>query len=283
MPIGPVAEGWQIAGSPSADLRWLPMKSEATALRPPRVGLVDLSRAPLAAGHHGVHALPAEIRAESTRLSDDGSWAVLDLAGYRQCVLPLALPLLDCIVVPRNSKGEMLDVQFVRGQPPLAWRAGAPALRWQAGRFVPTLIARNLSALAWDNTGLWRAEAADGRGVTLRREHSGAVALRLPAAPAEVGTIERLFPFPGQGWVFASNGRGSLVAWNRDAAAGWQAPFVLDAETLREARGPYSVRLADADRTLVVDGLPIALDAERLLRETMRLASGRSVDPATRR
>jgi hypothetical protein len=134
-----------------------------------------------------------------------------------------------------------------------------------------------------DDDGIWRAEAAnaaDAHGVTLRLEGDAASATRLPAAPPGTGPIEDLFLFVREGWLFAGNGRGSLIAWHHDPQAGWQPPFVLDADTLRDCSGPERVHLIDAGRVLDVDGQHIPLDAQRLLHAGRRLASGRGGAPA---
>jgi hypothetical protein len=276
--LGAPDEGWLLFDAArSDDLRWVLLKTREAPEKPVRYGIVDLDL-PVPAGQdfHPVLALPASYAGGPVRFAGDGRFATLEVAGYETCVLWLAPSPPACALVPREGDKPRLEVIDVPGRMPVAWRAGRQAyvLGREPLRFEPASIGADIGALAWDASGRWRATWSKGAGVVLQRE-GAAAGTRLPDPPAAAAKLERLFPFPEQAWVFASDGDGRLVAWHREAQAGWQAPFVLNGDDLRERLGPSTVSLSADAKTLSVEGQRIVLDPDLLMREAKVLRAGR--------
>ena len=272
--IGAIDEGWELGGGTSDDLRWVVVKTALKAGSRQRYGIADLESMQRGVGSLPVLPLPDGYAGRLASFSDDSAWLTLEIEDYDKCVLRLVRPLPTCVKVPREPRGDRAEVLYVPGQGPLAWHRGGRALAFVAGRFVAAHLPKGLAAVGWNAQGSWRAIAGDRIGVLVRQEGSE-VDEKLPDPSIATKQLYRLFPFVDRGWLFASDTGGTLVAWHRDTKLGWQRPFTLDRDALRQSWGPLSVELSADGRTLDVDGQRIVLDPDLLVDEAQALVSGR--------
>jgi hypothetical protein len=283
--IGRSEEIIQSNGS-SDDLRWILVKKSGAVGGPMSHGIVDVERPPQTGQNHlDVWPMPAGYDGGTARFSPDGRWMLLQMADYNDCLLRLSVPLPACIPIPRDAKKNRMGVLFARGRMPLAWSPGSE-IRVLTDSTPPRFVAveslpAGLAVLAWSNDGRWLSTWSKKSGVVLRSgldagTLAGSKSTRLPDPPADAPAIERLFPFPDQGWVLAAVERGGLLAWHRDAAGHWQSPFHLTADTLRLDQGPTRVQLWGDGRELMLDDEHLSLDPARLAKDAAQLLSGRS-------
>lgn len=268
----------------SPDLHWLVVKNDKQAF------LVDTRRwgkAPrlisLAGGVDLEHV--NEWSADRRWLTLEGKFAAggtphffIDLTAVSTGLRPSPVP-------------RVRDVCLGRGRAPLMRTDDddRSLYMWQPpGRFVKVAPQPRFSALAWDQSGRWLAIGHQGGRVWLTQPSAGTPAelgrelrsamkqpsLPLPAEVEARGEIERLFPFPEQGWIVARVDKHVLV-WHRGGSGAWEQPLVFTDEELR-VESLDRVKLRPDGRMALIGNQVMSFDPDYLPAYSRRMSNGRS-------
>jgi hypothetical protein len=240
--------------------------------------------------------LGADIDVEAVEAwSPDRRWLVISAHRFSEEKPEVHFPpphscIVDLTVAPLRPivSGGMRNVLFGAGRPPLIrdYDDDQPLRMLQSpGQLVR--VAANPKQLAWDASGRWLAIGHDGGRVWLTQPAAGITAadlgrtlrsimrqppLPLPAEVGARGEIERVFPFPEQGWVVATVDRYVLV-WLR-RGSGWDPPLVFTKAELHEDEGVAQVRLRADGRMALVGNQLMSFDPGYLMAYSRRLANG---------
>jgi hypothetical protein len=276
----------------SPGLRWLQVSSGPRAKPPAAVWLADLGDwkgPPRAVPLDGF-----EVR-YGAPWSPDGRWVFMKDQKGRHALIDLAAAAGSGRAERRVEIGDYPDPVFGRGRPPLHLDGDGNLRAWQerpqgAPRRADLLPGPGLAALSWDDAGEWLAlghrdgrvwlahpDRAGGAG-GLRQQLRAAMLhdpLPTPAEPEARAKIERVFPFPAQGWVVAVTEKHMALLWHRSPEGDWEAPVTFTSSDLRLDGDLYAVQFRPDGHMALFAGQVVSFDPDQLLTQARLLLSGR--------